>query len=334
MRVDPQSSAIGSLSPLTQRPSIEDHFGFFDVMRAVAIVAIVWIHAADSPTSLQYRDIGRFGVPFFVMGAILFQFQSLRRKPDQPFAGYAWRRFRRLYVPFLIWSLIYIAARILKHRAFHAGIPFVWRPVLLYVGPAHHLWFLPFLFIVNLALFYPARAVIARPALKWPVVVVSLVVAIGVGQIRTSIPQLIETIPGISWATIGVAFATLFPEIRSAVQTRAAAVIGAIMAIVSIAADLHWGRHALLESAAGLGTLIVALQPIAVPAAIFTSIGRHAFEIYLNHVLFVEGIEAVFVRLHIASTPAIDLLVLVLSVALGFALSVLVQTIRGKPVSS
>ena len=61
------------------------------------------------------RDIGyRFAVPFYLFASMYYQGLSFRRRPDRPLGAYCLSRFRRLYGPFIAWSVIYFIARDIK----------------------------------------------------------------------------------------------------------------------------------------------------------------------------------------------------------------------------
>ena len=102
--------------------------------RFIAAIGIIAFHATGS-------TVGYFALPFFIALSSYFA-----AKRSSTFA----KRARRVLVPFMIWSLIYAAARIAQ--AIFNGMPisseFDWWMIV--AGPAIHLWFLPFIFIVGL----------------------------------------------------------------------------------------------------------------------------------------------------------------------------------------
>ncbi|OOY29401.1 hypothetical protein BMI90_03920 [Thioclava sp. L04-15] len=103
-----------------------------DYLRLIAAFAIVWFHANAPGHSIAYA-----GLAFFLV---------LLGMPSR--AGIA-DRARRLLRPFLVWSVIYGAARIALSLA--RGEPsFDWvEPSMLFTGTQLHLWFLPFAFVVG-----------------------------------------------------------------------------------------------------------------------------------------------------------------------------------------
>jgi len=109
-------------SPATVPASLpaSARIGGLDAARFVAAVAICWLHSCDSPELRDSRVIGTFGVPFYVFAATFFLARGFWRDPQRLLTTYYASRFRRLYLPFLAWSAIYLLARDLKHFEFSA----------------------------------------------------------------------------------------------------------------------------------------------------------------------------------------------------------------------
>lgn len=91
-------------------------FVYLDALRLVSAVGIVWIHSVgDTGTGFQWNSLGRFGVPFFTLSGMYLMTRTAR-KPESPSTReYAYKRFVRLYIPFLIWNVIYTIARVVKN---------------------------------------------------------------------------------------------------------------------------------------------------------------------------------------------------------------------------
>jgi len=98
--------------------------GFFvpvDVIRTVAILGVILLHAANDLTSQQmnpfeiirwntvdiYQTLGRTGVPLFIMltGALLLQPLKL----DEPIRVFFKKRFARIALPFIFWGGVFFA---------------------------------------------------------------------------------------------------------------------------------------------------------------------------------------------------------------------------------
>src|ERR1043165_5782748 len=119
----------------------------FDAARLVAAYCIVWLHSLRSAELAPWNILGRFAVPFFAAAAVFFVIESVRHQPGRTFAEYARNRFRRIYVPFLAWSGIYLVFKLIKSLLVpdqpndFPGIEALWT------GTFFHLWFMPFVLI-------------------------------------------------------------------------------------------------------------------------------------------------------------------------------------------
>jgi len=97
------------------------------------------------------------------------------RKPERTFAAYGRSRFLRIYVPFLVWSALYLGFKVVKSRFLpdqpndYPGIEILWT------GSFYHLWFMPFILMVSLAAFVVAKMAQGCEWLRWPVAIGSLV---------------------------------------------------------------------------------------------------------------------------------------------------------------
>lgn len=107
---------------------------------------------------MRYSVLGRFAVPFFTASSVLFVVKKAFNSTNVTFCQYARDRLVRLYLPFVSWSLLYIIVRYaasLFNR--HTSIPVLGVDIL-WTGPVHHLWFLPFLWFSSVLLFVFFRA--------------------------------------------------------------------------------------------------------------------------------------------------------------------------------
>jgi len=85
-----------------------------DAARFVAAIGIVWLHTYIDDFDPRLADAGRYSVPLFAMTAVYLQSRSQRWKPEGVFSRFATGRFRRLYLPFLFWTLVYYLSAKLK----------------------------------------------------------------------------------------------------------------------------------------------------------------------------------------------------------------------------
>lgn len=108
-------------------------------LRAVSAFGIIWFHSGISAG----KEIAYGGLVFFLIISVFFSVRSKRQhKPHE--------RILRLLLPFLIWSLVY---GVINYAFF--GVIFRENYSLLskiLTSPSIHLWFLPFMFAVLVAL--------------------------------------------------------------------------------------------------------------------------------------------------------------------------------------
>ena len=138
------------LPPSERLPAIE-------AWRFAAAAGIVWLHTCAYEALPNAGNLGRFAVPFFSALAMYLLYQSIRRNPDQDFFSFATRRTRRIYLPFLAWSVIYLLAKNLKrHFVSHQPpVPPGWSFFI--AGTSLQLWFLPFLLVATVIMFPVCR---------------------------------------------------------------------------------------------------------------------------------------------------------------------------------
>lgn len=303
-----------------------------DVVRLVAAVGIIYIHAIRSPVLDSSRNLFRFAVPFYLFASLYYQAQSLRRKQNKTFANAALARLKRLYVPFLAWSLVYLLARDLK-RFSMLGIGGVELNVgMLWKGVEYHLWFLPYLLIWSLILAAIDRGLLRRWSyLRWPIIGI----AIAAGLIQALLPmpsswdelfdnptyayvQFWRAFPAASWA---LAFAlTMTSGFAVSRVPRWVGIAGLILALLCSGMQVFHGISLIPRAATGLGMMLVALAPWRLPLTpILARLGRYSYGIYLCHVLVVELVRAVIAKLHLGTSLGTDVLIFLVSCAASFA---------------
>ncbi|HZZ26587.1 MAG TPA: acyltransferase [Pirellulales bacterium] len=288
---------------------------WLDFARLAAAYSIVWLHTPRSPQLSSWNVLGRFAVPFFTAGAVFFVIDGLRRQPHRSWREYAVNRFRRIYVPFVGWSLIYVLLKLFKKVALpdqandFSGFKILWT------GTFWHLWFMPFVLVVTLATFIAARPLLRRK--KLGCIVGAVAIPVGLLVACTNPPDWVaadanfallawQALPAACW---GFAVALVFPYgLKRIVFYRTTTLI----AIGGFATLVAWlvacGRNDFVENLSGTLLFIAALQPQApVWVERFGRFGAVAFGIYLAHPLVIKTFEAVATKLHWPITWPLDL---------------------------
>jgi surface polysaccharide O-acyltransferase-like enzyme len=304
---------------IPSRPPVANHsrLAWLDFTRLFAAYAIVWLHTPHSTQLAPWGVLGRFAVPFFTAGAVFFVLDGLRRQPDRTFREYTANRFRRIYLPFLAWSIIYLVLKAVKKLALpdepndFPGIEVLWT------GTYWHLWFMPFILAVTLSTFVVGKRTVGHVDIEWPLSFTMLIIGIVIAWIDP--PNWVATdanfcslawnaFPSVCW---GLALALAFPTgLRRVVANQ----ITTFLAVGAFAVSISWlaafGRNNVVENLAGTLLFIAALQPKS-PQWV-NRVGRFgsvAFGIYLAHPLVIKICEFVATKLHCANSWPLDLLI-------------------------
>ncbi|PTW44003.1 acyltransferase family protein [Rhodovulum kholense] len=170
----------GSASPGRARkeatPSPADHgrLVIYDGLKLLAALGVVLFHAG-----VPGRDVWYAGMFVFVF------FLGYAPGRPQPWAVLLRTRAQRLLLPWLTWCGVYYILGLYRGTAWIPGTPL--EPFSLAIGPAIHLWFLPFAFVCGLVF------AVLRPI--WPSRIgfnlIGLILLLGAGFVlnqRLSLP--------------------------------------------------------------------------------------------------------------------------------------------------
>ncbi len=307
-----------------------------DAARAVAACALVWIHTAQSSLS-RFHVLGRFGTAFFVLAAVFFLFHRLSSSPPPPYGTYALKRFRRLYIPFLAWSLIYLLIRDVKRHFLHESlldVPFT----RLLAGTSMQFWFLPFIFIATVVCFPLARRVQRMGHMKLLLAAFALAAGVSVAFLPRPVASndviadyFLYSIwiftPSIFFAIgLGIIYSYLPPKVRTSPFLALAGILLTASCILSLWLLRNTGHPlpALPRNLAGIGWLMVALVPYRGRLVRFLApLGQYSYGIFLVHPLFVSSLQSLASTLHIPAAAWLDILV----VAIAYPASALLTAI-------
>lgn len=316
-------------------PSAKPRNEAIDVIRLIAAAGIVYVHTVHSPELIASRNLFRFAVPFYLFASLYFQSLSLRKRNDRSLWQYIAARVKRLYYPFLAWSLIYFVARDARRILEHHGrlklqIGWLWK------GVEIHLWFLPFL-LASSILMAMIHWTTLRQSRKWRFPLIFLAIGAGVFFAWRNMPATWDqTFDNPTYAYVqgwramtamcwGLAFAwlmTMGPAVYSI--SFAAGYAGILLTIfcsvkqtiagyrlppVSASDPQSMGGIELVPRAlSGLGGMVAALAPWTgslVP--VLARFGRYSYGIYLCHVLVAECVRLAVSRTHLPDSPALDM---------------------------
>ena len=277
------------------------HYVGIDLFKLLAAAAVVYLHSVGQTDLAVTSDFTRFAVPFFAASAVFLAFRSTVNRP-KPTAQYLRSRISRIYVPFLVWTTIYLLVRLLwslgrDTRQPDVGIVLLWR------GSTHHLWFLPFVLVTTILTFAVARAARSSRAFS---IAAGIMLAAGVTTYLLmpiiliyadyTVSLAVSNTPVVMW-TLG-----LMCLLQSEALTRGPVQMVRWLAppafLLSLFFLMIWGRSVLIENLSGLLALATALtvsgkgQYVRIKTA-----ASFAYGVYLSHILFVEGGQDVAIML-------------------------------------
>ena len=121
-----------------------------DYARFLAAVGILFFHSGAPGAWIGYAAL-----PFFLMLLICLAWPAAQREAA---GAYARGRMRRLMGPWVVWSMVYGALKLVEMSVTGRPLAAEFAPWMWLTGPAIHLWFLPFALVVCLALWPLAQA--------------------------------------------------------------------------------------------------------------------------------------------------------------------------------
>ncbi len=295
-------------------------------MRGIAILGVIWLHAAN----VLPEGIGLTAVPYFVIMAVIMTGRSLSKRPDESAGSYIGKRFIRLYPAFLFWCVIYESIRQLKLIK-EGGLSNIQIDWLGFIGGTYeHLWFLPFL-LISTILVVPIVKITAHHSLLRKVVsIITLLLAATVAVLP--VPREVEAlklpwlwIRASYWAIpsllIGISMMTAMIDAKLDLKVpKFLGIVGLITLI--FATILQWRSVDPWLPAAtygGLGAAWLAMSGIGKPVLkYFTALGGMSLGIYLSHVVFLRVLVMVLDKKQIAVSPATDIAGFFFALAGGF----------------
>ena len=282
-----------------------------DYARLLAAFGIVLFHLGAPGAWIGYAAL-----PFFLMVLIILALPSAMRPPP---ADYARSRARRLLVPWVVWSAIYLALKLLEVGLGGRPATSEFAPWMLLTGPSIHLWFLPFAFVASLA-FLPLLAFV-RPSLDEGARVrrlTAILALAGAALVAMALSQRDLALPFAQWALampavlLGLALALAG---GSRTDLRPETILIAVPVLVG-AWWIGWTNN-LPQIALALGALALCLA-LRLPEG---PLSRHAAEASLIVYLCHPAVASVIERVGLAEPGTLAGAVLTMIASLVFALA-------------
>jgi surface polysaccharide O-acyltransferase-like enzyme len=330
-----QSSAF----PTSKADLRHERFFGLDIFRILSTYAVVVLHSGlshdfhISPAAARYQQFFNFAVPTFL--ALSF-FLQVYRRPRAPFDFSG--RWRRLMLPYFLWTAVHLAARSAKYAGQHESVKIhnlLSDPVgILFFGEASvQLYFLPLLFVggflcacLSQPLYKASRGVLS---LLLIVTAVSYHVLLATGNgfelstgcafqnlapplaghpilnqearmILVCLSWFIRCLPYIVGVCLLVRFTTTRPF-----TARWSAIFWISLFLISILLPLPIGASEVLCGLAALATALAISSKVTSSRAV-TSIASLTFGIFLMHDLVLEGVELIFNRLRVSEISLVQ----------------------------
>lgn len=143
-------------------------FHAFDLLRALAMFAVVWIHGCDTSMLTRHLSVyAHFAVPVFVLMSFFLLQRSLDDGPAASIRAALGKRLMRLLPAYLVWTVLYMVVRTAKHRATGSDAsPDDWVSALFFGGASYQLYFVALL-IYWMVVFLPLMMLLARNPRRW-----------------------------------------------------------------------------------------------------------------------------------------------------------------------
>jgi len=305
-----------------------------DVLRIVAVFAVIWIHIMESGPLGETTIWCRFAVPAFTAVSVFLMTLSIKQKSVISVLNWAPKRAWSIYRLFLIWNAVYFIARLVKHlfvsEGHGIGLGF---SSLFVVGLVGHLWYLPFLSLVGIGLALPVRGFIRLKLLPAMAATILLVLAgLFAAQLAMSIQVdkqhhpltyfgflALSTFPA---ALFAFPVAWLWNQRPSLGCNFAGVATSLILAGLCLYASLHSQQANLWHNLAGVSFLLAALSCSGASFGDHVRfLGELALPVYLVHPLFIDGLQAIGDHWRIGSSACFQTAVFVMTVCGSFLIA-------------
>lgn len=248
-----------------------------DYARLVAAFGIVVFHVGAPGAALGYAAL-----PFFLILLTVMLPGMARHTPASDFLR---SRAARLLLPWLVWSALYGTLKLLEAAFTPTTLGSEFAPYMLLTGPALHLWFLPFAFVVSLLALPLVRLARHVPPYALPAVLILLAVGVlvlGDGRVfPIPVRQWLYALPSIC---LGLALA--FSGLHFG---RSVLVLGAFAATAFLA-GISSGLAQILIA----GVAFVLCTAWVLPPSRFSDLaGQSALGVYLAHPLVLSVLKRI-----------------------------------------
>lgn len=295
-----------------------------DIARLLAALGVVWIHACQHPAMVSQAAWGRFAVPFFAATAAYLAVGSLLKCDQLGWREFATSRLTRLYIPFIIWSGIYLTFKLVKAICLPTAENQFPGWELLLFGGAYHLWFIPFLLFASLWLFWLVNAFgrSASASRQAATTCFAAGLLLATSFSRSPLPEnewgfMALALPALLW---GAALGWL--RLNPVATTKwLASLAFCCFVICQFSIPAHV-RAPIMENAAGMSLLMAALYlPPWQRLQSLARWGQFSLGLYFSHLLFIKVGEVLLDRVDLTGPLTSSVLLMLAASLAGLACS-------------
>jgi peptidoglycan/LPS O-acetylase OafA/YrhL len=248
--------------------------------------------------------------PIIIMSSFFVLAISFERKPERSFRQFFTKRFQRIWVPFFIWTMLYLLFGEILIPIAKGARAISWPSATLLVSGYRHLWFLQFIFVGSILaapLFsHFARRRSSRRLFAVLCFVAALLYELALKQflLRNFVPAwpsrgdmnwlifTMQTVDFLVYAPAGIGIALLADEINALHKRRAFRVITILFASAALLVHLMSAPNPFTRVIYSLALFIALLRPLRrLSLKSVRFIAKYTYAIYILH-LGVVGIVA------------------------------------------
>jgi peptidoglycan/LPS O-acetylase OafA/YrhL len=264
-----------------------------DLLRLIAAFGVINIHTPF--TTEGAAKINAFflplGVPFFFLTSLVYFLAGL--KEDTSLKAVIKRTFKRILLPYLAWTVIYVLLMVIKHAVVHKPNNIVPYRVLFYGESAVHLYFLPQLVAMQmlvLALYFMFNTA-ANKKITGAIIFIMVITYYTIGNMLNCFG--ITPLPSVVFYIVSAC--VVVAVINDAIKW-VWVMVGFIILILPLFINSLESKPEIFNyinylPTAGLALVLLAIGLPQMPLSkLMTKFTNASFGIYLCHVVFLEAI--------------------------------------------
>jgi peptidoglycan/LPS O-acetylase OafA/YrhL len=296
-----------------------------DAFRVVGIYVVVLVHfqyewVPEMSLGPLLRLLG-CAFPFVILASFFVLARSVLGKPERGFRRFFAARFKRIEIPFLIWTVVYWWVMSVFYPLVK-GEAVTWPSATLLLGGYRHLWFLQFIFLGSLILYPLLHFYARRGRYRWQIAVACLVVllthvlwlrpifehlqAVSVDDTGAYIRPLFgQAIRYFAYVPAALGIALYADEISAFYRRRAGRALALAFAALTLIIHLLNDSLPFTKGIYSLAVFVAFLQPLPAGLVNFLRpIAIFSYPIYILHLWVVRVVISIFYRAQVEPTLA------------------------------